>query len=273
MRRLAKVACLGPRDSFSECAAKALTEGEILLCRNFSEAVAALERGDTDYVVLPVENSLSGGVRPCLELFRAHELFAVEEYILPVDLRLATRMGVKVEEIFEIYSHEQALAQCELTLARRFPQANLHATSSTAEALSRLDAHTAAVVGAHVRREGVVLSDDLADEKNNYTRFFLAKKGGELPAHSDKIFFCAVIPHRPGSLLGLLEIFRARGLNLTRIESLPVKGSPGEYRFFIELTGDIADEKVRSALAEVASLCPLSRLLGAFTQSTASETR
>lgn len=261
-----KVSCLGPYGSYSECAARKMCEDyEVLLCHNFAETVRKITGGEADCGVLPVENSLNGGVSECLDLLESEEIFAVREYMLLVDHRLALREGTSPEDVEVVCSHEQAFGQCAEYLAERFPRARLVKTYSTAESLSLLDGRTAGIVGAHIRREGIVLSEEnIADNKGNYTRFLQVERRKELPARSAMVFFSAVCQHKPGALVNLLKIFQRYSLNLTRILSRPVKEQFGQYRFFIEVAGDIGNERVKSALFEAERYCASFKLLGAY---------
>ncbi len=265
--KVLKASCLGPEGSYSELAARELCKGcGIVLCHSFSDAVSLLVGGEVGCAVLPVENSLNGGVLPVLDLLAGADIFGEEEYLLPIDHRLAMLEGVRREDVKTVYSHEQALGQCSQYLHENFPSAALIATASTAESVSRLDRTSAGIVGAHVKREGLVLSaENIADNKQNFTRFLRVVRGDDGRAiRSSMVFLCAECAHRPGSLLGLLAIFYRHGLNLTRIESRPLKESFGQYRFFIEFAGDIASEKVRAALSEVKAYCTAFKLLGAY---------
>lgn len=262
-----KVSCLGPEGSFSDCAAAQMCKGyEIVFCPNFSACVDLLERGEVDYAVLPVENSLNGGVLPVLDLLSSRDIFGEEELLLHIDHRIALLEGVKLGDVDTICSHEQAIGQCSQYLAEHFPDAAYIGARATSESLKKLNSHTAGIVGAHIRQEGVVLSEEnIADNKQNFTRFLKVARGkGENKTKSAMVFLCAVCAHRPGSLLGLLKIFLRHGLNLTRIESRPVKEAFGEYRFFIEFAGDIASDRVRRALAEAELNCSQFKLLGAY---------
>lgn len=263
-----KVSCLGPEGSFSECAARDMCEGyEIVLCPGFAQAVAMVTEGVCDYAVLPVENSLNGGVRPVLDLLASRDVYGEAEYVLPIDHRLALLDGVREEDIEVVYSHEQALGQCAEYLRAHFPNASYVGTSSTSESLNRLGAHAAGIVGAHVKREGVTLSpENIADNKQNFTRFMRIRRASDRlpPQRSAMVFVCAVCMHKPGSLLGFLKIFQRYSLNLTRIESRPVKEEFGEYRFFIEFAGDLTSDRVRRALDEAKAYCSQFKLLGAY---------
>ena len=260
-----RISCLGPVGSYSELAAKRMCpDAEVILCHSFTDAVRKLMAGETDGAVLPVENSLNGGVLECLDLLEEQDIFAREEFPLPVDHRLAVLEGVKYEDIKRIYSHEQALGQCANFLERNFPDAEYVGTASTVESLGSLDKCSAGIVGSHIEREGVVLSKENIADRGNFTRFLLLERAGKLPERSAMVFLAAVCAHRPGSLLGLLKIFQRYSLNLTRIESRPVKGAFGQYRFFIEFAGNLAEERVKAAIKEAGAYCDQFKLLGAY---------
>jgi prephenate dehydratase len=130
---------------------------------------------------------------------------------------------------------------------------------------------SAAIAGAHTEnlRGGFLLGEtSISDEPNNFTHFLLIKKGKEkLPAHGNRVFFSAVCPHRPGSLMELLQIIAKYGINMTKIESRPVKNRPGDYRFFVEADCDIADERVLAALKAIEEDTLECKLLGAYARS------
>lgn len=262
-----RVSCLGPDGSYSRLAADVLCKGEeVILCHSFEESVALLLAGETDHAVLPVENSINGGILPALDLLAEADVFGEEEYLLRIDHRLALKRGTELKDIDTVCSHEQALTQCSDYIRKTFPHAVLLATSSTAESLKRLDGHTAGIVGSHVNEEGVVLSkENIADNKQNFTRFLRLRRGApSFDTKSTMVFFCAVCAHKPGALLGLLKIFQRYSLNLTRIESRPLKDSFGVYRFFIEFAGDVTSDRVRSALSDAEAYCAQFKLIGAY---------
>lgn len=262
-----KVSCLGPAGSYSHLAAEALCPGsEVLLKNNFPAVFAALTEGEAEDAVIPIENSIQGGVLQNLDLLEHEAVYAVGQTLLKIDHRLALREGVRLADITRVYSHEQAIGQCSEYLQKYLPDAQCIFVDSTAKSLSLVDEHSAGIVGAHAHREGIVLSrENIANEKRNYTQFFRLRRREEgLPAHSGTVFFCAVCEHRPGSLLALLKVFSDDGINLTRIESRPIRDVLGEYRFFIEIEGDIASARVRSALERARSVCRTFRILGAY---------
>lgn len=281
-----KIAFLGPEGSYSHLAARSFlkveesaeTTGqgwdECIPFRNFPEVFQAVKSGRVDAAAVPIENSLQGGVLQNLDLLQSSEdLYAVKELVVRVDHRLVYKAGVKFSEIGRVYSHRQALDQCAGFLSREMPFASLRETESTAFGVARAmedeTGKSAAIAGAHTEnlRGGFVLGEtSISDEPNNFTHFLLIKKGKEkLPAHGNRVFFSAVCPHRPGSLLELLQIIAKYGINMTKIESRPVKNKVGDYRFFIEADCDLGSEQVQETFAAIQKDTLEWKLLGAYT--------
>ena len=264
-----RVAYLGPDGSYSSLAARALCpQAQGVPCASFFAAADLLERGEVSAAVLPVENTLQGAVTQNLDLLYAgKELFAVCEYVLPIEHRLIAKEGTQLAQIRRVFSHRQALLQCGRFLSARLPQAQLVETPSTAESLARLEREgDAGIVGAHVREKGFAfLGGNIADEPKNFTHFLLVKKGeGALPQHCARIYFAATCPHEPGALVKMLQVLAAFDLNMTKIESRPIKNSPGEYCFFIEFAGDIADAEVQAVMRRLKEYCKNFKLLGCY---------
>ena len=280
-----KIAFLGPEGSYSHLAAKEFlkTEAtekksardwdECVPFRNFPEVLAAVDTGRVDAAAIPIENSLQGGVSQNLDLLQEFEdLYAVKEKIIRVDHRLIYKAGTPLSQIGRVYSHRQALDQCSAFLTKEMPFASLRDAESTGFGISRAvedeSGKSAAIAGAHTEnlRSGFVMSEQsISDEKNNFTHFLLIKKGeNSLPENSERVFFSAVCPHRPGSLLELLQIIAKYGVNMTKIESRPVKDRPGDYRFFIEADCDFASKQVKEMLSAIRENTLECKLLGAY---------
>ena len=264
-----RVSYLGPQGSYSSLAAKALApEACGMPCGSFYAAADAVERGEADCAVLPVENTLQGAVTQNLDLLYASaDLFAVREYLLKIEHRLIARAGTELSQVRRIFSHQQAILQCGKFLSRELPQAELIYTESTAESLSHLEREgDAGIVGSHVRAEGFAfLGGNIADEPKNFTHFLLVKKGAAaLPEHSSFVYFAASCPHEPGALVKALQILAVYDLNMTKIESRPIKNSPGEYCFFIEFKGDIADADVQAVVKRLSEYTKNFKLLGCY---------
>lgn len=282
-----KIAFLGPEGSYSHLAAKRFLSKEAPSCpsvggwdecipfRNFPGVLAAVDSGRVDAGVLPIENSLQGGVLQSLDLLQeAKGIYAVREEIVRVDHRLFYKRGMKLSEIGRVYSHRQALDQCSKFLSSEMPFAALREAESTGFGITRAmedeSGKTAAIGGSHtenLRADFVMSEECISDEKNNFTHFLLVKKGeAHLPKTSNRIFFSASCPHRTGSLLELLAVIARYGINMTKIESRPVKNRSGDYRFFIEADCDIGDERTRAMLSEIEANTLECKLLGAYRQ-------
>jgi chorismate mutase/prephenate dehydratase len=283
-----KIAFLGPEGSYSHLAAKEFLKSEsvgekainawdeCVPFRNFAEVFDAVFLGRVDGAAIPIENSLQGGVLQNMDLLQAsNDLYAVKELVLNIDHRLVYKEGIKLSEIGRVYSHRRALSQCANYLSKELPFAALRETESTGFGLTKAmedeSGRSAAIAGGHILslREGFVMSEEnIADEKNNYTHFLLIKKGADcMPKNSERVFFSAACTHRPGSLLELLEIIAKHDINMTKIESRPVKNSPGHYRFFIEADCDIAAEKTKNLLTEIKENTLECKILGAYNRS------
>ncbi len=282
-----KIAFLGPEGSYSHLAAQSFLASEstgerkvndwdeCIPFRNFHEVFAAVSAGRVDAAAIPIENSLQGGILQNLDLLQdSKDLYAVKETVLRVDHRLIYKKGVKLCDIGRVYSHRQALDQCATFLSREIPFAALRDVESTAFGISRAmeddSGKSAAIAGSHAvnLRGGFVMSEEsIADEKNNYTHFLLIKKGeGALPCESKRVFFSAVCPHKPGSLLELLQVIAKYGINMTKIESRPVKDRPGDYRFFIEADCCIGSSQVQDMLSAIKERTLECKLLGAYSR-------
>ena len=264
-----RVAYLGPEGSYSSlAAAKLCPQAEGVPRHSFLQVVQSLLDGEAEAAVLPVENTLQGAVTQNLDLLYANpSLYAAEEYLLPIEHRLIVPVGTRLEEIRTLYSHQQAILQCSRFIAEHLPQADIIYTDSTMQSLAHLKQRgDAGIVGSHVKREGLCfLGGNIADESKNFTRFLLVGKGEEfLPEHSARVYFAATCPHEPGALLKMLQILSVYDLNMTKIESRPIKNSPGAYCFFVEFEGDIADANVRSALRRVSQYSQNFKLLGCY---------
>ncbi len=281
-----KIAFLGPEGSYSHLAGQAFLKAEApkgerktndwdecIPFRNFAEVFSAVENGRVDSAVVPIENSLQGGVLQNLDLLQSYDdLYAVKEMVIRVDHRLVYKAGTNLAEIGRVYSHRQALDQCSAFLSKSLPFASLREAESTAFGLSRAmedsTGKSAAIVGAHTENlhGGFVMSEEsISNEANNYTHFLLIKKGkSALPKQSTRVFFSTVCPHKPGSLLELLQIISNYGINMTKIESRPVKNKVGEYRFFIEADCSIGKREVQDMLASIKENTLECKLLGAY---------
>lgn len=263
-----KTGYLGPEGSYSQAAASALGLDGALPYPSFYALFRALASGELDGIVLPIENSLNGGVMQNLDLMQEAEgIIAVREVNIKIEHRLVTLEGAREEDITTIYSHPQALGQCAKYLYSHFPLARQIQTASTSACVDMIKSRSdAGIVSSHFSRGGYVLHPDcISDEKLNFTQFLYVVRGApDFGRPSKKIFLSFVCAHRPGALNAALSVFARDGVNMTKIESRPIKDRVGEYRFFIEAEADISSPKTSAALSSLKDMCRSIKILGCY---------
>ena len=272
-----RVAYLGPEGTFTETAARMLHLGDdtsLLACRDVLEVFRTVERGEAARGVVPIENTLEGSVTATLDALAFDtDLLIHGELELPVNLVLAALPGTTLDTLVSVRSHVVALGSSRRWLAEHLPNVEQLASASTARAAEEVaelgTLHAAIVNPLAAERYGLaVLAEGLADRAGNMTRFVMVGDHVPAPTGWDKTSLVVFIDtNRPGALLQLLEIFAARELNLTKIESRPTKTELGEYCFFIDVEGHLSDERVGDALATVKRTQRDVRLLGSYRRS------
>lgn len=260
---------LGPQGSYSFLAAKKMTpENALVPFDSFPKLMNALTGGKADCIVIPIENTLNGGVLQNIDLLQSTEgVVADGECVIKIEHRLATTDGADLKNIKRIYSHRQALEQCADYLFSHFPDATLFETVSTAASLDMIKTkEDAGIVGAHTEKAGIVLTkDNISDNDGNFTHFLRVVRGGlEENARTEKIYFSVTCPNISGGLVVLLQKIADNGLNMTKIESRPVKNELNEFRFFIEAEGDYSKPSVKRALEDIEKAATSFKLLGAY---------
>lgn len=235
----------------------------------FPDVFAALERGEADYAVLPVENSSTGSIRQVYDLLAQYNYYVVGECQVKVEHCLMALPGVALEDIRTVCSHEQGLMQCEKYLDahrswRRVPTLD---TAGSAKQVAESGDRTAAAIcsrraaeiyGLHILAEGVNYN------AMNHTRFVVVSPVLELRPGRNKISTVFRLPHQSGSLHEILTVFAVQGLNLLKIESRPIPGRGWEYLFFLDFTGDLAAPEMDGVLHELGQLAAEFRILGNF---------
>ena len=277
------VAYLGPAGTFTETAARLITgaadDALLLPCGDIREVLRTVEDGRAGRGVVPIENTLEGSVTATLDAMAFDSSLLIHgELELPVTLIAAAAPGTTLETVVEVASHPVALAATGRWLSAQLPDADRMPVASTARAAElaaeRGPGHLAIVNPLAAERYGLeVLARDIADSQRNLTRFVLVGQQVPPPTGWDKTSVVVFIDaNRPGALLKLLEIFAERDLNLTKIESRPTKDELGEYCFFLDLEGHLADERVGDALAAAKRTHRDVKLLGSYRRSGARRT-
>ena len=265
------VACQGVEGSYSQIAADSMfRRGTPVFFKNFEGVFGAVESGMCEYGILPIENSSNGSVKQVYELLRTRNVNIIRAKRLFISHELLVKPGVKLEEITEIHSHEQALGQCSEFIKSLGDKVQLFAepnTAMAAEAVSKSPERGAAAIGSSYCAElyGLeAVGKDIRNSDNNYTRFICISKEPKVYPGADRISLIATLEHRPGSLYEVLAAFSALGVNLIKLESSPIVGQNFEFRFFLEIEADVHDRRVRGMLTQLERTCSELRYLGNY---------
>ncbi len=273
----ARYAYLGPAGTFTEQALRSLPaarSADLLPYSTVGTALEAVRAGDADGAVVPLENSVEGGVAATMdELATGEPLMITRELLVEVQFSLLARAGTTLADVAKVASHPHATAQCRRWLATNLPHADVVHESSTAHAAevvaaenSPYDAAISAPIAAATYRLAT-LATNIADQEGAVTRFVLVSRPGPpSPATgADKTSLVVFIrENHPGALLELLEQFAARGVDLTRIESRPTGSALGKYCFSIDAEGHVADPRVGEALVGLRRTSADVRFLGSY---------
>lgn len=253
-----RIGYLGPRGTFTEEALLSVTnidESSLVPYPTEGEVLHAVERGEVDKGIVPIENSIAGSVNATLDVLSFETDLTIErEVVIPITHNLIGKQGLALSAIEKIVSHPQALAQCRRYLTEKFSGVPAVAASSNAEAVknvAEMDGNWAAI-GPRLSAElyGLsILEADVADFRENKTRFVLV--GSEEMPYSgrDKTsIVCFIAEDHPGALLQILNEFAYENINLTKIQSRPTRKALGDYCFFIDFEGHISSPDVGRAL-------------------------
>jgi prephenate dehydratase len=273
----ARFAYLGPEGTFTEQALRSLpaaAKADLQPHTSVSSALEAVRSGDADGAVVPIENSVEGGVSVTLdELANGDPLVITREIHVDVQFALLAKPGTSTESIRKVATHPHAEAQCRRWMATHLPGVEVVLEASTAHAAAMVavpDAPYDAAISAPIAAETyrlATLATSIADRAGAVTRFVLVSRPGPPPAPTgaDKTSVVAFIrDNHPGALLEMLEQFAARGVDLTRIESRPTGYTLGEYCFSVDLTGHVDDARVGEALMGLRRTCADVRFLGSY---------
>lgn len=237
--------------------------------KTFREAMEAIEEGSADFAVLPIENSTAGAVDEMYDLLVEFENYIVGETVIPIQNTLSVLPGTKFDEIERVYSKGVALMQASRFLEEHgdWQQISVANTAIAAKKVSdERDKSQAAVCSAYAAEvHGLeVLADDINDESGNCTRFIVVTNQKIFLKDASKISLCVEHSHESGSLYHMLSHFIYNDLNMTKIESRPIEGRNWEYRFFIDIEGNLADAAVKNAIRGLREEARSLRILGNY---------
>ena len=268
----ASVACQGVAGAYSQIACDRLFKRPaILYLSSFDAVFSAIESGLCRYGVVPLENSTAGSVNAVYDLMMNHNFRIVRSVRIKVDHCLLVNPGTRREEIREIYSHQQAISQCEKYL-QSFPNARVIPCENTAVAakmVAEAGRRDAAALSSHACGKIYGLScleSSVQDMDNNFTRFICISKKLEIYPGADRTSLMAVLPHEPGSLYKLLSRFYALGLNLNKLESRPLPNRNFEFMFYFDLETSVYSPQFLQLMGEMPTLCEEFSYLGSYSE-------
>jgi len=263
------VAFLGPQATFTHMAAQQQfgLSAQLVPQKSIPAVFEEVEKGRALYGVVPVENSTEGMVSHTLDMFVESDLKITAEVLLEVSHDLLSRTG-RMEDVRKVYSHPQALAQCRHWLEENLPNVPLVDVASTALAAQIVaeDLNAAAIAGCSAAEHyGLkVVRSRIEDQVNNFTRFIVVSRKLAEPSGNDKTSILFSVKDEPGILYRMLEPFARRGVNLSKIESRPVKTKAWEYIFFLDMVGHVSEQPVTEAIEELRGFCQFLKILGSY---------
>jgi prephenate dehydratase len=267
-----RVAFQGEPGAYSEAATERFfgPTAEPVPCASFDEVYERVQSGNCDRGTVPIENSLAGSIHRNYDLLLRHDLFIVGEVILRVSHNLIANPGVALADLERVYSHPQALDQCEQTLKALLPAAQRIPTYDTAGSAKLLkerdDRHAAAIASRRAAElHGLsILRENLEDDPQNYTRFLILSRIAIQPASPAKTSIVFSARNVPGALFKSLSVFALRDIDLTKIESRPLQGRPWEYFFYVDFLGSLQEERCANAIANLKEIATFLRVLGSY---------
>lgn len=276
-----KYTYLGPEGTFSEAALLSVSDAvsaERIPAQSVPSALAKVRRGEVDAAMVPIENSVEGGVTATLDsIASGDDLRIIGEVLVPIRFILIGAPGVRLDEVSVVSTHSHAWAQVRGWMEETLPNAEYVPASSTAAAAVAFldgdpgyDAAVCSPIVAEQHPELNLLATDIGDNANAITRFVLVTSAREglptpEPTGADKTTVVIPLPQdRAGALMDLLEQFAARGVNLSRIESRPTGESLGSYFFSIDAEGHLENQRMRNALRGLHRVSPGVKFLGSY---------
>jgi chorismate mutase / prephenate dehydratase len=267
-----KVAFQGERGAYSESAVYQFfgAETQVKPCRDFKDVFDSVCTQETQHGIVPVENSLEGSVPQNYDLFLRYDLKVCGEVVVKIEHCLVANPGAALEDIKVVYSHPQALGQCRSFL-EEFDRELIptYDTAGSVKMIKEKGLINAAAIASKRAADlyGMhILAEDIADNSENYTRFFVLSTEDSAPTGKDKTSIIFSAAHKPGSLYNALGEFAKRGINLTKIESRPTKQTPWEYNFYLDFEGHRCDKQCAEALKALEKYVDFVKVLGSYSK-------
>ena len=263
------VGYLGPEGTFSNLAAvKRFGHlAHLLPLPTIDEIFHAVAHQRIRFGIVPVENSIEGSIALSLDSFKTYNVKILSEINLPITLNLVNYSG-NLEDIKQVISHPQPLAQCQGWLRKHLPDTPTHPVDSTGAAADQAQKdHSLAAVASDLAIKTYdlqVVARGIEDYRDNITRFLVIGDNSPPRSGRDKTSLLLTLVDRPGALYHILNILAERNINLTKIESRPVKGEAGRYMFFIDLIGHLDDPEIKEACERLRETCASFKWLGSY---------
>ena len=268
----AMVACQGVEGAYSQLPCeKIFPNPMILYFKTFDGVFQAIDQGLCQYGILPIENSTAGSVTKVYDLMIQHNFYIVRTFRLKIDHNLLANPGAKLEDIKEIYSHEQAINQCSTFLhslkgVNVVPVANTAVASEMVASSGRKDVAALSSRSCAELYNLSCLASSVQDKGNNRTRFICISRNMEIYPGSDKTSIMMVLNHRPGALYKVLARIYTLGINVTKLESRPIPDREFEFMFYFDLETSIYSEQFVQLMCELEDLCEEFKYLGSYTE-------
>ncbi len=251
------IACQGIEGANSQIACdKLFDRPKIMYMNSFDSVFTAVDKGLCQYGILPIENSLHGSVVEVYDLMKKYSFHIVRSVKVKINHMLLANIGTKLSDIKEIYSHEQALAQCsdylkELSGVKIIPCENTAVAAKKVLESGRNDVAAISSQSCAELYNLCILNDKIQNSSNNYTRFICISKKLEIYPGSNKISIMFTVPHRPGSLYSLISKFSVLGVNLTKLESRPIPERDFEFMFYIDFEGSVYADEIKHIISSL----------------------
>lgn len=265
------IACQGVDGAYSGVAANTLfPDSPVKFYRQFEDVFEAVNKGEAKFGVIPVENSTAGSVHESYDLIMKYRFYVVGAYDLPIEHCLCAKKGTEYENITDVYSHPQALSQCNNFLKNfDFTGINYTNTAAAAKLVSESDRDNVAVICSEkaAKKYGLkVLKRNIQNTSNNQTRFIVISKKLIIPGDANKISLIFSVAHKTGSLYRVLGRFSMAGLSLTKLESRPIENETFNYHFYVDVMGSVRQESTLDLICALSDELPEFEFLGNFNE-------
>lgn len=265
-----RIAFQGEPGAYSEAAAIQHfgASVETIPCETFDDLFAAVASSRADCAMAPIENSLAGSIHQNYDLLARHELHIIGEHILRVEHCLIAAHDVAIEDIKQVMSHPQALAQCDHYIrARGWKRQVVYDTAGSVKMLRESGARDTAAIASERAAQVYamqILRRNIEDNPQNFTRFLVLAREPAAPEQPCKTSIVFTLKNVPGALFKALSVFALRDIDLTKIESRPIPGAPWEYMFYLDFAESVHAERGQRALSHLAEIASMLRVFGSY---------